>query len=154
MPILEFAGTALKNLFSKPATKNYPAEPAVYPERSRGHIEIEIDACISCGMCVRNCPSSALTVDKNEGTWEINRFDCVACGYCVQVCPKKCLSMVPGYQAPDHEKFTALYKKSPEVMAAEAAKKKAALEAAAKAKAAREAAAKAKAAEAAKADEA
>ena len=36
MKLMDFTGFALKNLFSKPATKNYPAEPAVYPERSRG----------------------------------------------------------------------------------------------------------------------
>ena len=36
--IMAFTWSTLKNLFSKPATKNYPAEPIRYPERSRGHI--------------------------------------------------------------------------------------------------------------------
>ena len=54
--ILNFTGTLLKNLVSKPITKNYPEEPAVYPERTRGRIVIDIDQCISCGLCVRNCP--------------------------------------------------------------------------------------------------
>ena len=39
MAFMKFKSVVLKNLFSKPVTKNYPAEPAVYPERSRGHIE-------------------------------------------------------------------------------------------------------------------
>ena len=43
MAIMKFKNVVLKNLFSKPVTKNYPAEPAVYPERSRGHVEINID---------------------------------------------------------------------------------------------------------------
>ena len=30
MKLMDFTGFALKNLFSKPATKNYPAEPAVF----------------------------------------------------------------------------------------------------------------------------
>ena len=88
MKLMDFTGFALKNLFSKPATKNYPAEPAVYPERSRGHIEIDIDDCIMCGMCQRKCPSSAITVDRNEKTWSINRDECVQCGACIDACLK------------------------------------------------------------------
>lgn len=154
--IMNFTGTLMKNLFSKPVTKKYPEEPAVYPERMRGHIEIDIDQCISCGLCTRNCPPRCITVDKTAGTWTINRFDCIACGYCTQKCPKKCLHLVPGYQPPGPQKASATYRKSPEVMEAErkkaaemAARKAAALKAAQAKKAA---AAKAKAeAEAAKA---
>ena len=103
--IMNFSGTIFKNLFSRPVTKNYPAEPAVYPERSRGHIENDFDQCILCGLCMRNCPTGALVVEKNEGNWRINRFDCIQCGYCTLKCPKKCLSIVPGYQEPGPEKF-------------------------------------------------
>ena len=102
---MNFSGTILKNLFSKPVTKNYPAEPAVYPERSRGHIENDFDQCILCGLCMRNCPTGAIVVEKNEGNWKINRFDCIQCGYCTLKCPKKCLSIVPGYQEPGPEKY-------------------------------------------------
>ena len=45
--VFPFAGTVLKNLFSKPATTGYPFEPAHYPERMRGHVEIKIEDCIS-----------------------------------------------------------------------------------------------------------
>ncbi len=103
--IMNFSGMILKNLFSKPVTKNYPAEPAVYPERSRGHIENDFDQCILCGLCMRNCPTGAIVVEKNEGNWKINRFDCIQCGYCTLKCPKKCLSIVPGYQEPGPEKY-------------------------------------------------
>lgn len=119
---MTFAGESLKNLFKKPATRNYPAEPAVYPDRMRGHIEIEIDKCISCGMCVRACPSSALAVSKPKGTWTINRFDCVACGYCVIKCPAHCLTMEKGYQEPEGTKAEKVYTKSPEQMAKAARK--------------------------------
>ena len=134
---LNFTGTLLKNLVTKPVTKNYPEEPAVYPERTRGHIEIDIDQCISCGLCVRSCPPRCIVVDKGAGTWTINRFDCIACGYCASKCPKKCLKLVPGYQTPARKKEADTYQKSPEVMEAErrrmaemAAKKAAALKAA------------------------
>lgn len=147
--VMKFAGQVMKNFFHKPVTKNYPAEPIVYTERNRGHIEIDIDECISCGMCVRSCPPGCLAVSKADGTWTINRFDCIACGYCVLKCPKKCLHLVPGYQEPGTEKKPVTYTKSPEQMekeriaAEERAKKMAA------AKAARQAAAKKKAAAAA-----
>ena len=104
-----FAGSVLKNLFSKPATTGYPFEPAHYPERMRGHVEIKIDACISCGLCARSCPPGALKVDRAAGTWTINRFDCVQCGNCVNVCPKKCLKMMPGYTTPDTTRHSDTY---------------------------------------------
>ena len=101
---MNFTGTILKNLFHKPVTTKYPAEPAVYPERSRGHIENDFDQCILCGLCMRNCPTGTIKVSKPEGYWKINRFDCIQCGYCTLKCPKKCLHIVPGYQTPGPEK--------------------------------------------------
>ena len=103
MGLMKFSGFALKNLFSKPATCNYPFEPATYPERSRGHIGIDIDSCIMCGMCQRKCPSGAITVDRKTKTWSIERMGCVQCENCVSGCPKKCLHIVPGYTEPSTE---------------------------------------------------
>lgn len=102
--LMDFTGTILKNLISKPVTTNYPFEPKEYPERTRGHVEINIEECIMCGMCQRNCPPGAILVDRATGVWKIQRFDCVQCGYCVECCPKKCLSIVPGYPEPGEEK--------------------------------------------------
>lgn len=104
-----FAGTVLKNLFSKPATTGYPFEPAHYPDRMRGHVEIQIENCISCGLCARSCPPGALKVDRAAGTWTIDRFDCVQCGSCVNACPKKCLTMVPGYTEPAAQKSSETF---------------------------------------------
>ncbi len=146
MPIMKFAPEALKNLFLPPVTKNYPAQKPDYPEGSRGHIDITVDECVSCGMCVKACPCGALSVDRVKGTWTINRFDCIACGYCVEKCPKKCLHVVQGYQEPGPEKHEEIYQKSPEVMAAEEAKRQEAAKKAAEAKAAMEAKKKAEAA--------
>ncbi len=119
---MSFAKTALKNLFSEPATTSYPFEPREYPERTRGHIEIAINDCIFCGMCMRNCPPRAITVDRATSTWKINGYDCVQCGYCTEVCPKKCLKIVPGYTTPAQTKEEASFTKEVEQTEKTAAK--------------------------------
>lgn len=102
--LMDFAPIALKNLFSKPATKNYPAAPIEFPERSRGHIVNNFDDCILCGICQKKCPSSAITVDRVNKTWSIDRMGCVQCANCVNGCPKHCLDIQPGYTEPDYTK--------------------------------------------------
>lgn len=111
---MSFTKTALRNLVSKPVTTEYPAVPKEYPERTRGHVEIEIEDCIFCGLCMRSCPPRAITVDRSGTTWGISRFDCVQCGYCVEKCPKKCLTIVPGYTEPQPEKSVETIKKPEE----------------------------------------
>ena len=104
MSLMTFSKIVLRNLFSKPITTKYPAEPAQYPERSRGHIELDITQCVLCGNCARHCPTETIVVDRKAGTWSMNRFDCVQCANCVQYCPKHCLTIVPGYFPPGTEK--------------------------------------------------
>lgn len=107
--LFSFTSEVLKNLISKPATVNYPEEPATYPERMRGHIHIDIEQCISCTLCAQNCPPGALEVNREEGTWTIHRFDCIQCGNCVQICPKHCLHMEKGYTLPAQHKSSDTY---------------------------------------------
>lgn len=121
MSLLTFAKIAMRNLFSKPVTTNYPFEPATYPERNRGHIELDFDACILCGNCARHCPTETIKVDRKTGTWSMNRFDCVQCANCVQACPKKCLTIVPGYFTPGVEKVVETYERPVEAPKAAAA---------------------------------
>lgn len=107
--LFAFTREALKNMVSRPATINYPDEPAVYPQRMRGHIRIDISQCISCTLCAQNCPPRAIQVDRDAGTWTIDRFDCVQCGSCVNVCPKHCLYMEQGYAPPETKKHTETF---------------------------------------------
>ena len=78
MNVMVFAKTALKNLFSTPATKMYPQVPAQYPERTRGHVTIDIDTCIFCGICQRKCPTGAIKVDRPSKSWSIEPYGCVS----------------------------------------------------------------------------
>ena len=104
MSYLSFAREMLGNLFKKPATTEFPVKPKVYYEVDRGRVVNDIDKCIFCGMCQRNCPSNAITIDRNARTWTIQPYACVLCSYCVENCPKKCLAMENVYTDAGTEK--------------------------------------------------
>ncbi len=85
--------TLMKSLVGKPATLNYPKEKRTYTDATRGKVRNEIERCIFCRMCERNCPTRALSVSKERNEWEIDSLNCCLCRRCVEVCPVKCLSM-------------------------------------------------------------
>ncbi len=87
------ARTALRNLFTRPATRRYPYVVRPPFSTSRGRILNDFPKCILCSLCAKHCPANAIVVDKAEGLWRIDRFACVICGACIRACPVKCLSM-------------------------------------------------------------
>ena len=100
MGFFKLGKMTLGSLFKKPETICYPFESKTPPAGLKGHIVIDIETCILCGMCDRSCTADAIAVDKAARTWSVDPFRCIQCGYCVQVCPKKCLSMDPAYWSP------------------------------------------------------
>lgn len=104
MAMFKMGKMVLRSLFKKPATLMYPVVPRQYFEGTRGHIAIQEEACILCGICQKKCPANAITVDKANRTWTIERMQCVQCSGCVVVCPKKCLVNENTYTTPSTEK--------------------------------------------------
>ncbi len=52
------------------------------------------DSCIQCGLCVRECPRSAIT--KEQGDFPIVDTDiCIGCGACQAVCPVSAIKVIP-----------------------------------------------------------
>lgn len=52
------------------------------------------DICIQCGLCVRECPRSAIT--KQQGDFPIVNTDiCIGCGACQAVCPVSAIKVTP-----------------------------------------------------------
>ncbi|HDS62641.1 MAG TPA: 4Fe-4S dicluster domain-containing protein [Methanofollis liminatans] len=99
MAYFEMAKTVLKSVIHGPSTIRYPAEPAKITPISRGHVTIDPSQCISCGMCMRKCPSDAICVSREEKTWEIDVLRCHVCNCCVEVCPVHCLTMETQYSS-------------------------------------------------------
>ena len=113
MSLISFSGTILHNLFSKPSTRLYPYVKRESFARTRGHIGIDIDACIFCGICSKKCPTGAIEVGREAKSWSIQRMGCIQCGACTDVCPKKCLSMETAYTTPDGKKTIDLFVQTP-----------------------------------------
>ena len=99
----------LRSLFKKPATINYPLEKFNMPERFRGKLKFLPEKCIGCLMCVKDCPSGAIKINKigeKEFEAEIDLGKCIYCGQCVDSCPKKALEMTKDFELAQTDKNT------------------------------------------------
>ena len=72
---------------------------------TRGVIALKPDACTSCMLCVRECPTWCISVDSHQAPdpatpvgarvrlinvlddFRIDYARCMSCGICVEVCP-------------------------------------------------------------------
>lgn len=97
MGVFKLGKMTFGSLFKKPETVLYPIEKKPQPQGLKGHIVIDVDECILCGMCEKGCPTDCIKVDKEKHLWTITPFQCVQCGYCTRICPKSCLTMDPNY---------------------------------------------------------
>jgi formate hydrogenlyase subunit 6/NADH:ubiquinone oxidoreductase subunit I len=86
--------TVLKSIFKKPATGDYPRDRSGMPAGFRGKLRFYPEKCIGCKMCMRDCPSEAITITEvapKQFECEINLAKCIYCAQCVDTCPKKAL---------------------------------------------------------------
>ena len=49
--------------------------------------KISQSKCISCEMCIMECPNDAIRISKKTGKAFILTKKCIECGSCVDVCP-------------------------------------------------------------------
>lgn len=99
-------GDVLHALFHKPVTVQYmtkPGEMVPVPERYRGRIIYDKDACIGCLLCIKTCPSGVITAtEEKKVRFEIAR--CIFCGQCVETCPKDAVKLGSDFEVVTHEK--------------------------------------------------
>jgi ech hydrogenase subunit F len=92
--------SSLKNLFSRPNTVSYPYEDTKVPANNRGRVVWDMDRCIWCRLCEKNCPTKAITMDKVARTQTIVRVRCIQCRMCVDLCPTSTITMEPAHSEP------------------------------------------------------
>ena len=98
-----FAKIALKNLFTKPSTVNFPAVNVDAKPFYRGRIVYDAEKCTGCKDCQTVCSPSAITQTKEktpEGTkvhFTVDLTSCTFCGTCQDFCTQNAISLSDDY---------------------------------------------------------
>jgi len=86
-------------------TQQYPAERKEMPPRFRGMLFNDVQKCIACLLCAKECPVDCIVVDgvgkgkaRRASTFTIDFNKCMWCNLCVEVCPVESLYMTHEYE--------------------------------------------------------
>jgi formate hydrogenlyase subunit 6/NADH:ubiquinone oxidoreductase subunit I len=91
----------LSHLFRRPATGNYPFDKSGTIDNLRGKLQFFPEKCIGCKICVKDCPSNAIIINKvGEKQFEciVDLSKCIYCAQCVDSCPKKALATTAKFE--------------------------------------------------------
>ena len=109
----------IQSIFKKPATVLYPFVKEETPKTFRGEIKFYPEKCIGCKLCMRDCPSNAITIRKTaDGKFEadIDLAKCIYCGQCVDSCMKKAIETTNVFElaALDRQKLKVTFRGEPQ----------------------------------------
>ncbi len=102
---------AIKEIFKRKKTINYPFEKGSISPRFRGEHALRRypngeERCIACKLCEAVCPAQAITIESKEredGSRKTTRYDidmlkCIYCGLCEQACPVDAIVQSPNFE--------------------------------------------------------
>jgi len=104
---------------SKPTTICYPFVKLRMPDNFRGKLKFKAEMCIGCKLCMKDCPTSAITIRKvADKVFEadIDLSKCIYCAQCVDSCPKKALEATNDFELAqlDRDKLKTVQRGQPE----------------------------------------
>ena len=102
---------AIKEMFKKSKTVNYPFEKGPISPRMRGEHALRRypngeERCIACKLCEAACPAQAITIEaepQDDGSRKATRYDidmvkCIYCGLCQEACPVDAIVQGPNFE--------------------------------------------------------
>lgn len=96
-----FLKIILRNIIEGPSTIKYPFEDSPAPEKLRGKIKHNPDACMACHMCEHVCAGGAIKIQESEDKKGIDFIvwhdTCTFCGLCEFYCPTKAIHLTNDY---------------------------------------------------------
>ena len=112
----------LQTFLTKPATILYPYAKLEMPDKFRGRLVFYPGKCIGCQLCVKDCPSKAIKINKlPDGKFEaeIDLDKCIYCAQCVDSCPRKALEATKDVELAqlDHGKLKVIISAGPQEQA-------------------------------------
>ena len=103
--------SALREMFRRKATVNYPFEKNPLSPRFRGEHALRRypsgeERCIACKLCEAVCPAQAITIEaepREDGARRTTRYDidmvkCIYCGFCQEACPVDAIVEGPNFE--------------------------------------------------------